>query len=160
MPSRSFISAPRRSAGLCCNHPDLPKADQIKYRYSRARAIPNAPSTTILAEIPRLTKANEIAARIAPIVCPVKRAVASIPPATPLRESGADDNIERLFGAWKKPNPATCLSATASMVAKPSKLGEIKWDGPISYRATTESVWFAINSRRLLRLTHLHLVQP
>jgi hypothetical protein len=37
---------------------------------------------------------------------PVRRAVASIPPAAPLRESGAADSIERLFGAWKKPNPS------------------------------------------------------
>lgn len=38
---------------------------------------------------------NEIAARIAPTVCPVKRAVANIPPAAPLRESGADVGVRR-----------------------------------------------------------------
>jgi hypothetical protein len=37
---------------------------------------------------------NKMAARIAPIVCPVRRAAASIPPAAPLRESGAADGIE------------------------------------------------------------------
>lgn len=31
--------------------------------------------------------------------------MASIPPAAPLQESGAAVSIERLFGAWKKPNP-------------------------------------------------------
>src|SRR6185437_448110 len=40
-----------------------------------------------------------------PLVCPVRRAVASIPPAAPLRKSGAEDSIERLFGAWKNPKP-------------------------------------------------------
>ena len=42
----------------------------------------------------------------APRVCPVRRAVPSIPLAPPLRSRGAADNMVRLFGDWKIPKPA------------------------------------------------------
>ncbi len=41
----------------------------------------------------------------APMVCPSRRTVLSMPPAAPLRARGTEYNIARLFGAWKKPKP-------------------------------------------------------
>ena len=46
-----------------------------------------------------------MAASVAPIVWPVSLAVASMPPAAPLRSIGAEDNMVRLLGVWKKPKP-------------------------------------------------------
>ncbi len=41
----------------------------------------------------------------APAVWPVRRAVASMPPAAPARSRGALESITRLLGDWKKPKP-------------------------------------------------------
>jgi hypothetical protein len=57
-------------------------------------AVPASKAATlraIVSEWPGIRKA--IAAKVAPIVCPVRRAVASIPPAAPLRSSGAAESI-------------------------------------------------------------------
>src|SRR5665213_2464442 len=75
---------------------------------------------------------NEMAARIAPMVCPVRRAVASMPPAAPLRASGAAESIERLFGAWKNPNPRPhmamrhAISAAVGFSGRPAKRGQTR----------------------------------
>ncbi len=42
----------------------------------------------------------------APVDCPTRRDVATMPLAPPLRSRGAADMIARRFGDWKKPNPA------------------------------------------------------
>src|SRR5580692_1105889 len=62
-----------------------------------------------------VAKRKAIAAKVAPIVWPVSRAVASIPPAAPLRPSGADDSIVRLFGDWKKPKPSPHMPMRQAM---------------------------------------------
>lgn len=51
-------------------------------------------------------KANTMATPVVPIVCPMRRAMPSIPLAPPLRLRGADDTNVRLLGVWNKPNPA------------------------------------------------------
>ena len=42
----------------------------------------------------------------APVVCPSRRAVASMPLAEPLRSGGAEAIRMLLLGDWKSPNPA------------------------------------------------------
>lgn len=51
-------------------------------------------------------KAKTMATPVVPIVCPMSRAMPSIPLAPPLRLRGADDTNVRLLGVWNKPNPA------------------------------------------------------
>ena len=41
----------------------------------------------------------------APVVCPSRRAVASMPLAPPLRPAGADEMMMLLFGDWNNPKP-------------------------------------------------------
>lgn len=48
------------------------------------------------------TRLNIMATKVAPNVCPNKRAVPSIPLAPPLRLAGADEMIVLLFGVWNK----------------------------------------------------------
>ena len=79
--------------------------------YSRARLIADAATARPVAANRSIISAsrpatrNMIAAAVAPIVMPSKRDTASIPPAAPARDRGADARSVRLFGAWKKPNP-------------------------------------------------------
>ncbi|CUI46366.1 Uncharacterised protein [Achromobacter kerstersii] len=50
-----------------------------------------------------------------PKLWPNTRVVACKPPAAPLRERGAADNMARLFGVWKKPNPTPATNMPATM---------------------------------------------
>src|ERR1700753_2655291 len=82
------------------------------------------------------------------MVWPVRRAVANIPPAAPLRESGAEDNIERLLGAWKKPNPrphSAIRQAIAGVVGSPGRVARraspaLKATRPAPPRTAAESL--------------------
>lgn len=49
---------------------------------------------------------NSRAISAAPVVCPMRRAVASMPLADPLRSGGAEAIRMLLLGDWKSPNPA------------------------------------------------------
>jgi hypothetical protein len=76
---------------------------------------------------------NEMAARVAPMVCAVTCAVASMPPAAPLRASGVADSIERLFGAEKKQKPRPHRAMRHASAA-------VGFSGRPAKRASTESV--------------------
>ena len=102
----------------------LPVSFAVSDRANRVRAaltmaaVPASTAETLRATVSECSAIlNAIAAKVAPIVCPVRRAVASIPPAAPLRSSGAAESIERLFGAWKKPkpNPQSAIRQTRSI---------------------------------------------
>src|SRR6185369_3751592 len=64
-----------------------------------------APSASATVAPSRPARAKHSAADAAPSVCPVRRAVATMPLAPPLRSEGALDMMARMFGVWKKPNP-------------------------------------------------------
>ncbi len=81
------------------------------------RAAPSATGSAFAA------KRNEIAASVAPIVWPVSRAVASMPPAAPLRSIGAEDSMVRLFGDWKKPKPRPQTAIRQAIAADDASAG-------------------------------------
>jgi len=62
---------------------------------------------------------NNNAATAAPLVCPIKRVVPSIPLAPPLLALGAEDIMVLLLGVWKSPNPAP-QSAIRQIMSKSS----------------------------------------
>ena len=64
-----------------------------------------APSTSAIVAPSRPARPKHSAASAAPLVCPIRRAVATMPLALPLRPAGALDIKAFMFGAWKKPNP-------------------------------------------------------
>ena len=82
-----------------------------------------APSTSAAVAPSRPARPKQSAASAAPLVCPVRRAVATMPLALPLRSAGALDIRAFMFGAWKKPNPhpqiaiRQTMSATAGFAA-------------------------------------------
>ena len=51
-------------------------------------------------------KLNSIATNVVPNVCPISRAIPSIPLAPPERLAGAELIMVLLFGVWNKPKPA------------------------------------------------------
>ena len=59
-----------------------------------------------------------VASTTAPSVCPVSRAELSMPPAAPLRASGAEVTMVWLLGDWysAKPLPASSMRQTMSRV--------------------------------------------
>src|SRR5271163_716043 len=60
-----------------------------------------APSTNASVAPSRPTRPKQSAASAAPVVCPVRRAVATTPLALPLRSAGALDIKAFMLGAWK-----------------------------------------------------------
>ena len=60
---------------------------------------------------------NSRAISAAPVVCPMRRAVASMPLAEPLRSGGAEAIRMLLLGDWKSPNPAP-QSTSRQMMSK------------------------------------------
>lgn len=69
-----------------------------------AKPLPTSRHTAVL--LSRATKLNSIATNVVPNVCPMSRAIPSIPLAPPERLGGAELMIVLLFGVWNKPNPA------------------------------------------------------
>jgi len=59
------------------------------------------------------------------MVCPVRRAVATMLLALPLRPGGALDINAFRFGAWKKPNPAPQMAIRQTMSAIPGVAGSV-----------------------------------
>src|SRR3984885_8996836 len=64
-----------------------------------------APSASATVAPSRSARPKHNAASAAPVVCPVRREVATMPLALPLRPAGALDISAFMFGVWKKPNP-------------------------------------------------------
>ena len=60
---------------------------------------------------------NSRAISAAPVVCPARRAVASMPLAEPLRSGGAEAIRMLLLGDWNSPNPAP-QSTSRQMMSK------------------------------------------
>jgi len=59
----------------------------------------------------------------APMVCPTRRAVATMLLAPPLRPGGALDINAFRLGAWKKPNPNPQIAMRQTISATPGAAG-------------------------------------
>src|ERR1700733_2649632 len=87
-----------------------------------ANPAPSA-SATVAPSRPASTKQNAVSA--APIVCPVRRAVATMPLAPPLRPGGALDMIALKFGVWKKPKPSPQIAMRQTMLRMLGEVGSV-----------------------------------
>src|SRR5262245_21152233 len=84
-----------------------------------------APSASASVAPSRPTRLKQSAAAAAPVVCPTRRAVATMLLAEPNRCGGALVMIAFMFGVWKKPKPNPHTIMRQTMSATPGLAGSI-----------------------------------